>query len=78
MKNEVSLGELARELGINKSRLAYYHFIGLLMPIMKVGKMGIFDKKRTLAILKKIEQEKKGGKKLNEIKDKLINLKKFN
>ena len=74
MKKEISLGELARELGINKSKLAYYQVIGLLKPIKCIGKMGIFDKKKILSVFKKIEIEKKKGKKLEEIK-KLLNLK---
>lgn len=68
MKNEVTLSEIARELGINKSCLAYYHLLGFLKPIMVVGKAGVFDRKKTIAIIKKIENEKKKGKKLNEIK----------
>ena len=68
MKKEISLGELARELGINKSKLAYYQSIGLLFPIASFGKMGIFNKKSTLAIVKKIKELKDKGKKLNEIK----------
>ena len=67
MQTEISLGELARELDINKSKLAYYQVIGLLKPIKCIGRMGIFDKKKTLSVIKKIETEKKKGKKLKEI-----------
>ena len=67
MKKEISLAELARELGINKSKLNYYQFMGLLTPVFVVGKRGLFDRKSSLKIIKKIETEKKKGKKLKEI-----------
>lgn len=63
-----SLGDLAIQLGINKSKLAYYFSMGLLTPIAKVGKMNVFDEEKTLKIIKKIEELKKGGKTLKEIK----------
>lgn len=71
MKNEITLNELAKEIGVNKSQLAYYQFFGFLKPITVVSKTGIFDRKRSLAVIKKIEQEKKKGKKLKEIKEKI-------
>lgn len=63
-----SLGDLAIRLGINKSKLAYYFSMGLLTPIAKVGKMNVFDEEKTLKIIKKIEELKKGKKTLKEIK----------
>jgi len=68
MNKQVSLGELAIELGINKSKLAYYFSIGLLKPITKVGKMNIFDSEKTLKAIKDIEESKKEGKKLKDNK----------
>jgi DNA-binding transcriptional MerR regulator len=38
-----SLGEIAIKMGINKSKLAYYFTMGLLVPIAKVGRMNVFD-----------------------------------
>lgn len=64
----VSLGELAIELGINKSKLAYYFSVGLLKPIAMVGKMNVFDYDQTIKRIVKIEQLKKSGKTLAEIK----------
>lgn len=64
----VSLGELAIELGINKSKLAYYFSMGLLTPIAKVGRMNIFDADETLRAIKGIKNQKEKGKKLQEIK----------
>jgi len=64
----ISLGELAIQLGINKSKLAYYFSLGLLKPIAKVGRMNIFDSKETLKMIKSIKSLKKTGKKLKEIK----------
>jgi len=68
MNKQVSLGELAIELGINKSRLAYYFSIGLIKPTSKVGKMNIFDSLKTLQAIKDIDEAKKNGKKLRETK----------
>ena len=65
---QVSLGELAIKLGINKSKLAYYHSLGLLKPITKVGRMNIFDQEDTIRKIKAIKGSKKMGKKLKEIK----------
>ncbi len=65
-----SLGELALQLGINKSRLAYYFSIGLLNPIAKVGKMNVFDSVKTINIVKEIDKLKKQGKTLKDIKGK--------
>jgi DNA-binding transcriptional MerR regulator len=68
MNKQASLGELAIELGINKSKLAYYFSIGLLKPITKVGKMNIFDSEKTLKAIKEIEESKRKGLKLKDNK----------
>lgn len=65
----ISLGEIAIELGINKSKLAYYFSLGLLTPVAKVGRMNIFDKTATLAALRKIGLLKSKGKTLKKIKE---------
>jgi DNA-binding transcriptional MerR regulator len=64
----VSLGDLAIQLGINKSKLAYYFSMGLLTPMAKVGKTNVFDSDKTLKIIRKIEELKLKGKTLKEIK----------
>jgi DNA-binding transcriptional MerR regulator len=69
MIKHISLGEIAIELGINKSKLAYYFQLGLLTPIAKVGRMNIFDRGATLAALKKIGVLKEKGKTLKKIKE---------
>ncbi len=63
-----SLGEIAVQLGVNKSKLAYYFTVGLLKPIAKVGKMNVFDSAKTLKMIKRIEELKAKGKTLEEIK----------
>lgn len=68
---QVSLGELAIELGINKSKLAYFFSIGLLKPVDTIGKMNVFNHNETIKRLKKIEKLKAKGKKLDEIKEEL-------
>lgn len=65
-----SLGELAIKLGINKSKLAYYFSMGLIVPITKVGRMNVFDSDKTIALIKKIGDLKKNGKTLKDIKNK--------
>lgn len=60
MKNVkyTSLGELSLELGINKSKLAYYYTMGLIEPVTIVGRMNIFDHKETVKKVKNIEKLK--------------------
>lgn len=64
----VSLGELSLELGVNKSKLAYFFSFGLIKPITKVGRMNVFDSQETKKVIKKIDELKLKGKSLNEIK----------
>ena len=62
-----SLGEIAIKLGINKSKLAYYFSMGLLKPLIRVGRMNIFDEDKVTETIKNIKASKKAGKKLKEI-----------
>lgn len=71
MKQHASLGELAINLGINKSKLAYYFSLGLLKPVSSIGRMNIFDSAETMKTIKKIDTLKKAGQKLESIKDKI-------
>jgi len=72
MENElISLSELAKELGINKSKLLYYASWGLIAPIQKLDKTTIYDRKEVLSKLKKIEAKRQQGKSLEEIKEEL-------
>ncbi len=63
-----SLGEMALELKLNKSRLAYYFAMGLLKPVTKIGRMNVFDSVQTVKTIKKIEELQREGKTLKEIK----------
>lgn len=65
---QTSLAELAVKLGVNKSKLAYFFGIGLLKSISKVGKTNVFDFDKTIKTVKKINDLKKQGKTLKEIK----------
>ena len=73
MENEnievASMSEIAREIGINKSKIAYYIKEGLIIPIKRLDKTIVLDKKKTIKVLKKIEALKAKGKELNEIKN---------
>ncbi len=62
-----SLGDLAIELGINKSMLNYYCNQGLLNPEYLVGKMKVFKRSEALKDIKKIIAFKKEGKKIKDI-----------
>ena len=64
----VSVGDLAKELDRSKSTIAYYQTKGLVVPIGVAGKTMVFDKKATMARIKRIELLKEKGKSLEEIK----------
>ena len=62
-----TLSEIAIELEIKKSKLAYYCAMGLLTPIAKMGRMNIFDRTATLAVLRKIGVQKKKSETLKKM-----------
>lgn len=68
LDNLITLGELAKELGIFKSKLAYYTSLGLLKPTQVIGKTMVFKKDKALNTIQVIKQHQKKGKKLVEIK----------
>jgi len=63
----VSLGDLAKELDINKSKLNYYAWIRLITPLRTIGKTMVFDKAPTVKRLKEIQSAQKKGVKLRDI-----------
>lgn len=67
----ISLAELATELKVNKSRLAYYFQLGLIKPVLTAGRMNLFDAEKTIQVVKTIKELQKKGKKLKEIKSSL-------
>ena len=67
----VSLNELAKILGINKSKLTYYVSLGIVIPSTTVGKMQIFNKKEVLTRIKKIKKLQEEGKTLFQIKNQI-------
>ena len=48
-----SLSELAKELKINKSSLQYWKKLGIITPEQTVGRIDLYDKEKTLEIIKK-------------------------
>lgn len=68
-ENFISLSALAKESGFNKSRLAYYADKGLLERVATIGRMGIYDREKSKAVLKDIVRLKKGGFSLSAIKN---------
>lgn len=66
----VSVGDLAKMLDKSKSTIAYYQTKGLIQPVGVAGKTMVFDKKATVARIKRINalQGKDKGKSLEEIK----------
>lgn len=66
----VTLALLAKELGVNKSKLTYYVKLGLFHPVTdmnKISKIGIYDKQEILNSLKIIEKLKAKGCSLKDI-----------
>lgn len=66
-ENLVSLNELAKEIGVNKSTLSYYVSLKLLTPVAVVGRMQVFKKIEALQRYKKIKEKQKGGMTLKDI-----------
>jgi len=55
VKNPVSLGDLAKELNVNKSKLAYYVKMGVLKPAAKVGTTNLFEREEAIKKLKSVK-----------------------
>lgn len=71
-ENEITtLSELALDLKINKTKLNYYAWLGLIVPIKEVGKTMVFDKEITIKRIGEIKKEKSKGLTLKEIAIKL-------
>lgn len=67
--NYASLADIAKELGINKSKLSYYASLGLFSKIAIVGGMGIYDKLIVKETLYEIKMAKQQGTTLKQITD---------
>jgi predicted site-specific integrase-resolvase len=63
----VSLAKIASDLRVNKSLLAYYVTLGLIKPVAKAGKVGIYDEDGVKKTFEKIMALKKQKKNLREI-----------
>jgi len=63
----ISLAELAKLTDVNKSRLNYYAWKGLIKPVHVMGKTMVFDTKTVKKQLKTIEREQIKGKTLKQI-----------
>ena len=63
----VSLSELARELGVNKSKLNYYKDLGIIKPETTVGKMMIFSYEKVVDSLKEATRLKNEGVRVKNI-----------
>jgi len=64
----IALGELAQKRGVNKSKLSYFFSVGLIKPVMNVGRLNVYDEVETVKILNKIDKMKSDKKTLKEIK----------
>ena len=72
VENLITLKDLCDELKITKSRVNYYHWLGLITPIKKItGNTFVFDKIDVARKLKFIDKEQKKGKTLKEIAEEL-------
>lgn len=66
----VTLAELAKMNGLNKSKLHYWVSKGLLKPLSDLGSTNVmvFDRMLSVDIISKIEDHQRQGKSLHEIK----------
>lgn len=71
LKDPVSLADLAKELGLNKSKLNYYAWMGLLDSSATIGKTQLFEKTLTLKRIQKIQKLQDKGLTLKKIKSEL-------
>lgn len=62
-----SISEIAKDIGVNKSKLTYYVSKGLIPIAGYVGRMHLFERNEVLEVLKKIDKKKASGKSLSEI-----------
>ena len=65
-----TLSELALDLKINKTKLNYYAWLGLIIPIKEVGKTLVFNREETIKRIELIKAEKNKGLTLKEIAEK--------
>ena len=66
--------DIAEKFNVYKSKINYYVFLGLLVPIKRItGNTLIFDLKDVTRRLKIIDREQKKGKTLKEIAEKIKN-----
>lgn len=65
-----TLSELALDLKINKTKLNYYAWLGLIIPIKEVGKTMVFNREKTIKKIELIKIEKNKGLTLKEIAEK--------
>lgn len=72
-KHFTTLANLARDLQVNKSKLLYYLEMGLIKPVETLGATGIYDKKKTTSVIRKIKTLQDKGYSLKKIKAKLDN-----
>lgn len=71
MEELTSINELAKEVGTSKSTMNYYATLGIIAPISVVGKMQLFDKKECLRRIAVVKQERRKGKTLKQIVEKM-------
>lgn len=67
VQNLVSLSEISKEMGINKSKLNYYVWLELLTPVKTVSKTMIFDRDKAKTEIEYIQRKKLEGLSLKEI-----------
>ncbi len=67
VQNLVSLSEISKEMGINKSKLNYYVWLELLTPVKTVSKTMIFDRDKAKTEIEYIQRKKLEGFSLKEI-----------
>lgn len=67
--NLISLRELAKELGMEKSTLHFYTSMGLIHPEIIIGKTHVYNKDVIIKRINKIKEYTGKGKTLKQIKN---------
>ena len=64
-----TLLSLSKLFKVKKATLIYYRQLGLLRPAMVIGQLAVFDEAAAIKDWKKIQDLRKAGKTLGEIRE---------
>ncbi len=70
-ENMISLTDLAKEVKVNNTKLAYYIRLKILKPFQLLGGINIFEKDKAIKTLEQVKDFKKEKYTLKEIVKKI-------